>query len=335
FATGEEMVILMQEAGAAVGGVPSPVLELTAVEYGRTFDPEFVNAFEIGTKNTLLGGAMTFNVGAFYYDYKDYQVSQIRDRTAVNENFDATMWGLEFETFFSPTRNLKFNANLGYLDTKIADGETSIDIMNRTQGDPNYIVVKPWAQLPSNCVVPLAVAERQIQSFALNAQYWEICGGVRGVLNSLGQRAFDPATGQRYDPANYPELNGGAGIKAQLGGNELPNSPHWTTNVGAQYGLDVAGGWRATVRGDVYWQSQSWARVYNAVNDKLHGWYNANLSVWAEHEEWGLKVELYAKNVLDDTPITDAFLNSDDSALTTNVFVLDPRVIGLSIRKEF
>jgi outer membrane receptor protein involved in Fe transport len=70
------------------------------------------------------------------------------------------------------------------------------------------------------------------------------------------------------------------------------------------------------------------------VNDKLHGWYNANLSLWIENDD-GLKIELYAKNILDKTPITDAFINSDDTALTTNVFVLDPRLIGLSIKKDF
>src|SRR3546814_8426333 len=62
-----------------------PVLELTGVEYGQTFDPEFVDAFEIGAKNSLLNGALTLNLTGFYYDYKDYQVSQIRNRTAVNE----------------------------------------------------------------------------------------------------------------------------------------------------------------------------------------------------------------------------------------------------------
>ncbi|HYG25438.1 MAG TPA: TonB-dependent receptor, partial [Caulobacteraceae bacterium] len=66
-----------------------PQMFLTAVEYGPTFDPEFVNAFEVGSKNTLLSGALTFNATGFYYDYTDYQISQIRDRTAVNENFDA------------------------------------------------------------------------------------------------------------------------------------------------------------------------------------------------------------------------------------------------------
>ena len=90
------------------------------------------------------------------------------------------------------------------------------------------------------------------------------------------------------------------------------------------------------MRGDLYWQSQSFHRVYNSEPyDKLRGWYNGNLSVWFERPDDDLKIEFYAKNIFDDTPITDAFLNSDDTGLTTNVFVLDPRLIGLSIRKGF
>jgi outer membrane receptor protein involved in Fe transport len=299
-----------------------PYMWLTGVDYGSTFKPEFVNAFEVGAKNTLLGGALQFNADAFYYDYKDYQISQIKDRTAVNENFDATNWGLEFQTVFSPSRDLQIIANLGYLDTRIKDGETSIDIMNRTAGDPRYIVVKPWIQLPSNCVVPVSVAEQY--PTGRGGGWTDLCGGIIG-------------TDTLFNWSDYPELNGGAGIKQDLGGNELPNAPHWTINLGAQYGHEILdGSWRATVRADAYWQSQSWARVYNLdPYDKLHGWYNVNLSVWFEKPDDDLKIELYAKNLLDKTPITDAFLNSDDTALTTNVFVLDPRLIGLSIRKGF
>src|SRR3546814_15372102 len=106
-------------------------MQLSAVDYGPTFEPEYVNAFEIGAKNSFMNGALTLNATAFYYDYKDYQVSQIRDRTAVNENFDAKVWGAELEARYSPTRNLRFNENIGWLKTKIAKGETSIDIMNK------------------------------------------------------------------------------------------------------------------------------------------------------------------------------------------------------------
>jgi outer membrane receptor protein involved in Fe transport len=321
-----------------------PVLKLTAVEYGRTFKPEFVNAFEVGAKNTLLGGAMTFNTDAFFYDYKDYQVSQIRDRTAVNENFDAQVWGLEFETRFAPSRDLQFIANLGYLDTKIGDGMKSIDIMDRTAGNAGWIVMKPWPQLPSNCIVPVGVAQNWATTTYALQGYWTLCGGLGGIVSSFyNTPPVDPATGLAYDPAYYngtdgrANINGGAGFAKDLSGNELPNSPHWTMNFGAQYGHDILdGSWRATVRADAYWQSQSWARVYNDnPYDKLHGWYNVNLSVWFERPDDDLKIELYAKNLLDKTPITDAFLNSDDTALTTNVFVLDPRLIGLSIRKGF
>src|SRR3546814_15343403 len=100
-----------------------PILRLTGVEYGRTFKPEYVNSFEIGMKNTLLGGRMTINLSAFLYDYKDYQVSQIRDRTAVNENFDAFLWGGELQFEYEPVHHLRFNANVGYVSTRIGDGE--------------------------------------------------------------------------------------------------------------------------------------------------------------------------------------------------------------------
>jgi iron complex outermembrane receptor protein len=39
--------------------------------------------------------------------------------------------------------------------------------------------------------------------------------------------------------------------------------------------------------------------------------------------------------VFDVTAITGAFLNTDDTGLTTNVFVTDPRLYGLRITKSF
>ncbi|MGE5500488.1 MAG: TonB-dependent receptor domain-containing protein, partial [Ignavibacteriales bacterium] len=319
--------------GADFPGWDRPMFTPIAQNTSPTFRPEFVNAFEVGAKNTLLQNALRLNGDVFFYDYKDYQVSKVVDRTVANENFDAHVWGLELEALFTPSKNLRLLANLGYLDTAIGSGARSIDVMNRTQGNPAWILSRPWVQFPSNCIVPVSVLEPYVAQYGV-PEVSEVCGGTNFVTVGLGVPLIDPATGERYDPRNYPESNGGAGIAQNLKGNELPNSPHWTMNVGAQYSHDFDGGWKATVRADGYWQSQSWARVYNAVNDKLHGWYNANLSFWVENDD-GLKIELYAKNILDKSPITDAFINSDDTALTTNVFTLDPRLIGLSIKKDF
>src|SRR5690606_11577799 len=142
------------------------------------------------------------------------------------------------------------------------------------------------------CVVPRAVAEHYLQNADFTRYYWGLCGGWN-AFNLSPSLFIDPNTGQRYTPSTYPETNGGAGFYQNLEGNELPNAPHWTVNLGAQYGMDFLEDWRVTVRGDAYWQSQAWARVYNSdPYDKLHGWYNVNLSIWFERPEDNLKIEL-------------------------------------------
>src|SRR3546814_17401010 len=101
--------------------------------------------------------------------------------------------------------------------------------MNRTQGNPDYVLVKPWLQLPSNCVVPVGVAESWATANSIIGQYWTMCGGVRGYINQRRLSPIDPATNApydvtRYDGTNGPvNLNGGAGLRADLGGHDMPN----------------------------------------------------------------------------------------------------------------
>src|SRR3546814_1114506 len=86
--------------------------QLQFVAQSATFRPESVNAFEIGMKNTFAGGRLTINANAFFYNYKDYQVSQIVDRSALNENYDANMWGAELELAWRPTRSEEHTSEL-------------------------------------------------------------------------------------------------------------------------------------------------------------------------------------------------------------------------------
>ena len=66
--------------------------------------PESIDAFEVGTKNTLLGGTLQANVDVWYYNYKNLQVSAIEDNTSVNQNINAKLWGVEGEFFWAPRR---------------------------------------------------------------------------------------------------------------------------------------------------------------------------------------------------------------------------------------
>jgi outer membrane receptor protein involved in Fe transport len=129
--------------------------------------------------------------------------------------------------------------------------------------------------------------------------------------------------------------NGGAGFMADLGGRELPAAPRYTVSLGAQQTLPLPGGWDITGRVDWYWQDQSYARVYNTEYDRLKAWSNTALSLWVSQPAMGIRIEAYVKNVFDETPITGTFLGSDDTALPTNVFTLDPRLIGVSFTKQF
>ncbi|UNU42763.1 TonB-dependent receptor [Sphingopyxis sp. YF1] len=360
--TDDTLVYASASRGYKGGGTNPPRVDINPaiVQYQPlegTFRPEYLNAFEIGTKNSFDGGRFTLNATAFYYDYKDYQISQIVDRIAFNENFDATSWGLEFEAAWRPSRAFRMDANLGYLRTRLKKGSESIDVMNRTQGNEDWVVLRPWLQAPSNCIAPRVLVERilagnpSFHQLALPA----LCPGSNriGDFNPAiaGGVPYDVLFGFTYDPfAPYnPDTigrniadggsgapNTGRGFMADLSGNELPNSPRITANIGAQYTFFIEGGdWELTFRGDYYRQSKSYARIYNTTYDRLKAWDNANLAVTLTRPESGFAMQLYVKNLFDKTPITDAFTNADDTGLSTNVFTLDPRIIGFNVSKKF
>ena len=100
------------------GGGFNPAGGLT---FPDTFDPEYINSFEVGTKNTLAGGRVQANVSLFYYDYKGLQVSKIIEQTSINENVDSTITGLEGEFVFLPTDKLRVGLTVALLNAEIGD----------------------------------------------------------------------------------------------------------------------------------------------------------------------------------------------------------------------
>ncbi len=357
-----------------------------------TFKPEFIDAYELGTKNTMLDGGLTLNSDVFFYNYTGYQISRIVDRTAINDNFNATVKGAEVEAMWEPLPGLKFNFAGGYEDTRVKNGQSSIDLMDRTAGNPNWMLVRPYPTEASNCILPtyviaailqnpdhrsggLGLAEACVAAYGGTAedggtQYYDpvtalpyvanptitagsyfnsfgfppyIPAGYPGFDPDAGQ--VDPVTGTIPDPYNHqnmyngvdygPVPNRGEGFAKPLGGKELPNAPHFTTSLSAEYTVPVSEEWAATLHGDFYWQSQSWARVFNDVPyDKIRGYSNVNLALILTSAS-GWQVMGYLKNVFDTTAITGDFLNSDDSGLTTNVFLTDPRLFGVRVTKNW
>jgi outer membrane receptor protein involved in Fe transport len=329
--------------------------EITNPVHPLTFKPEFVDAFELGTKNTLLDGALTFNADVFYYNYENYQISEIVDRTSINLNFDTHVKGAEIESSWEPVPGLRFNFAGGWEDTKLAKGDQAVDLMDRADlaNHPDWMVVKPFVTQASNCVLPTYVVAEML--LLDSSRVAEACTGAYGAhvdpvtnvayvanptfwcdasSSDCGGGAHQPISGYAgFDPASAP--NNGAGFDKNLSGNELPNAPPFTVSFGAQYTLPLSTDWAGTARSDFYWQDNSWARVFNDnPYDRLHGYTNLNLTLIFTNQN-GWQVMLFDKNVFNTTAITGDFLNSDDSALTTNVFLTDPKLIGIRVTKNW
>lgn len=87
-----------------------------------TFDPEYINSVEIGTKNTFADRTFQANITAFVYQYDGLQVGGILgDGTTFNTNVDADVKGAEFEFVSTPTDGLRINLNVSLLDSEISE----------------------------------------------------------------------------------------------------------------------------------------------------------------------------------------------------------------------
>ncbi|WGM47959.1 Vitamin B12 transporter BtuB [Brevundimonas sp. NIBR10] len=94
--------------------------------------PENMTAFTLGSKNRFLDNTLQLNAEAFYWDYKDQQVSHLGPVQVAStpggpvfgpifltENAGAaTIAGAELEMVFQPTGTDLFSANLQYLDAQ-------------------------------------------------------------------------------------------------------------------------------------------------------------------------------------------------------------------------
>ncbi len=251
---------------------------------------------------------------------------------------------------------MRFNFAGGWEDTRIDNGQSAIDLMDRTDAanHSDWMVVKPFPTQASNCILPTYVVVALLEegysrdngntdsASACEVAYNEHLDPVTlypykanppVAGNGDGDPFSVPSGYIGFDPTTAP--NNGEGFTKNLGGNKLPNAPPFTVSFGAQYTLPLSTDWAGTLRGDYYWQDYSWARVFNDdPYDRLRGYTNVNLTLIFTNQN-GWQVMLYDKNVFDTTAITGDFLNSDDSGLTTNVFLTDPKLIGIRVTKNW
>ena len=339
--TDDTLIYAFYSKGYKGGGINPPQPADNANAFPQTFKPEFVDSYEIGTKNTIWGGTAQLNVTGFMYDYQDYQITQIINRSSVNVNVDAELKGLEIEALWTPADNWLLTANLGFLDAKVVD-TYGIDVLDRTNGRTDLVALKN-AQTYSNCVVSAA-------------GYATVLGAIDGGLLDPGDSAglcvgafagqealfgldgvtvsYTDSNGETQTATAFQPIEGDA---KNLDGNTMPGAPDTTVNLAAEYSFGMLGGsnWDMTIRGDYYWQAESVSRIWNTQRDQIDSWSNVNLSILFDNEESGWGVELFAKNLTDEEVITSNYLTDDSSGLFTNIFLTEPALYGVTVKKSW
>ena len=93
-------------------------------------DPEYLNSYELGWKQSL-GGRFQLNTAVFFYDYKDFQAPlSVQLPSAPGTvifatqflNLDAEVKGVEVETQWSPIDAVRLFVNASYVDSEITRG---------------------------------------------------------------------------------------------------------------------------------------------------------------------------------------------------------------------
>ncbi|QEH79212.1 TonB-dependent receptor plug domain-containing protein [Sphingomonas sp. C8-2] len=88
----------------------------------ETFDPEYLDAYTIGSKNRFFGNRVQLNLEAFYWKYRDQQVNHVGlDLSGRTANFTqnigrSTIKGAEVEARMLVTPTTLLSGNVQYLD---------------------------------------------------------------------------------------------------------------------------------------------------------------------------------------------------------------------------
>lgn len=102
-----------------------------AADPDTSFRGEYVDAFEIGSKNTILNGDVTLNVAAFHQTFKDFQLNTFAGTAFVVETLpEVISQGVDADfAWYTPWEQLTIQGGVTYADTKISNF-TAADLVN-------------------------------------------------------------------------------------------------------------------------------------------------------------------------------------------------------------
>jgi len=363
--TDDNLLYASYSRGYKSGGINPPLQPIFAVP--ESFSPEQVDAFEIGSKNTFGNGALQLNLTAFYYKYKDLQLSKIVARTAVNDSVDADIYGFEVEGMVRPDPDWLINLGFSYLHTKVSSDKFTSNPRDFGGGRSDAVIIKDITNA-ANCAVAPGTAGNSAGSnafvnfvnTAINAgidvnQDGDVTDGgdikpgaglqgttafpADGGIASTGAfsicgvlQSYATAAGANFDPNGIQVFS--AGIPVNIKGNELPQAPNYKFSTGVQYTAHL-GDMTLVPRFDLAYTGESYGSIFNGNVNKIKGYaqVNAQIQLNGADDKW--YVRGFIQNLFDANSVTGLYITDQSSGNYTNIFTLEPRRYGIAAGVKF
>ncbi|WP_374528652.1 TonB-dependent receptor [Novosphingobium sp.] len=113
----DSMVYATVETGYRAGG-------FQLAEGRPSYKPEYITAYSLGSKNRFLDNKVQLNIEAFWWKYRDQQITYFTvdtSGTLINSNENAgklTVKGFDIDLIVKPTHGTTLSAKVQYLDSK-------------------------------------------------------------------------------------------------------------------------------------------------------------------------------------------------------------------------
>ena len=349
--TPDNLLYASYARGYKSGGINPPLQPIFAVP--DTFEPEFIDAFEIGSKNTFLNGALQANITAFYYKYKGLQLSRITARTSVNDNVDADIYGVEGEFVLEPVENLVFNISGSVMKTKVTSDKFLANPRNPAGDRSDAVIIKDISN-GANCAVinngPGGQAATRAFVNNVNAAInagaipgLQPGAGLQGVTNFPADSGLPAGVGGAFSfcavlqalSANTGFQMLPEGVLQNIRGNELPQAPDYKISAGVQYTFNVGDNMSFVPRFDVAHTGSSFGNIFNGAINRVPSYtvLNAQAQFNGPDDKW--YVRAFVQNLTNSNAVTGLYVTDQSSGLFTNVFTLEPRRYGLAAGFRF
>lgn len=220
--TSRNLVYASVESGYRSGG-------FSAAAGFETYQPEYITAYTLGSKNRFFDNRLQLNLEAFWWNYTDQQVNRVGlDLNGRTANFTSNVGksrirGVEVEGRFLVTPNTLVSANVQYLDAKQR-------AFSYTAG--------PGTPPLTGCAVSFNAANAS--PYTVNCAGLTSYNSPKWTLNLAGQQTI-PVGDYQFVAGIDTQYKG----RRPIGFSYVPESyvgPDWTTNAQLSFGPE-SGRW--------------------------------------------------------------------------------------------